>query len=392
MRVAYCTPMRLERDGVGIYSRELAACLSSRCLLEHFPLDNAPHDRSHFRRMAEAVNRCDVLHLEHNFNFFKVRLYPFRDGFRDFMRSVTIPRLVVYHELFDRIPPYVPPAADTALKRARNALVAAAVGAARPLANAVWLPAYNRDLFSLPERVVVHTGFRAEIVRRFAPGARVTVVPHPVYPARTIGDGTSAGLRLPFAPDDVVLTVFGFIERRKDYLGVLEALLRLPPRCKLLVAGGCHDEKESASGDSTFGRMTAFIRAHRLEGRVHLAGFCPDEAIPALMAATDIVVAPFTEDHSSGSINMGLAYSRPVIAYRTLLTEEMNRNGAGLVLVRGREELLSALLRASAEPGRMADAVARGGDYRVRYGFPAAAARFAGMYEEMAGGRAPISP
>jgi hypothetical protein len=180
-----------------------------------------------------------------------------------------------------------------------------------------------------------------------------------------------------------VLTIFGFIDRRKDYIGVLSALLRMPERFRLLVAGGSHGEEESALSSSPYGEMTAFLRANRMKERVRITGYCPESLIPEIMKATDIVIAPFTQDHSSGSINMGIAYSRPVVAYRTKLTEEMNRNGAGLLLVEGRGDLPEMLRRLETDAPLRDTAIRRGREYKDRYDFPAAARRFVRWYEEM---------
>lgn len=383
MKVAYCTPMHVERDGIGAYSRELHASLSKLCALEPFPLDKERHGTNHFREMAEAVNRCDILHLEHSSNFFKVPFFPFREGYRDFLRRVKVPRLVVYHEPVDRTPVYFSHGAGTFAGRVGNALLYAARAAARPFADAWLIPRYNREIFSLPERVVVHTQFHAGLVKRFAPDARVMVSPHPVYVPRENPKAAVPDLRIPFGNEDVVLTVFGFIERRKDYLGILKAMRRLPARYKLLIAGGCHDEREMGSPVSVYGEMTAFARKNGLLNRMHVTGFFPDGAIPDIIAATDAVVAPFTMDHSSGSINIGIAYSKPVIAYRTLLTGEMNSNGAGILEIGGPEELVSLLLEEDGKPERFRGAVNRGSEYRARYGFPATAEKYLRWYEDL---------
>jgi len=382
MKVAFASPIRLERDGVASYSRELSRELAALCSLEHIPLDADPHGKDHYRRLAEAVNRCDVLHVEHTHAFFKKPLYPFREAFRALLRQVEVPRLVVYHEPLEKIPANYPPGGGNLLGRAKNAVLFAAVVTAQPAANRFWLPWYNREIYSLPERVVVHTEYRAEQVRSFAPDAAVLVLPHPVYLPKGDGAGEEPGFRSPFPEGSVVLTVFGFIDRRKDYIGVLRALLEMPERYRLLVAGGSHGE-ESASSSSPHGEMTAFIRANRLEERVRITGYCPDSLIPGIMGATDIVIAPFIRDHSSGSINMGIAYSRSVVAYRTKLTEEMNRNGAGLLLVQGRADLPDMLRRLETDAPLRDTAIRRGREYRDRHDFSAAARRFVRWYEEM---------
>lgn len=380
--VAFASPLGLARDGVGIYCRELVAHLSTLCRLVHFPLDHATHGLAHFRSMAKEASRCDVLHVEHTHGFFRVPFYPFREGFFEFLRRVRIPRVVVYHEPLERIPVYFPPGERTAAGVARRLLRYAAVAAAAGAAERFWLPGYNRRIFSLPERVVVHTDYRAAMVRRFAPEARVCVVRHPVYEPRSC-EGGSGDFRPSFPEGSVVVTVFGFIDHRKDYIGVLDALRRLPARFCLLVAGGCHEEAEMRSPRSPYGRLMAYARRHGLEERVQVTGFCPDSVVPAVMAATDIVVCPFLSDHSSGSINMALAYGRPVVAYRTLLTDEMAREGAGLILVEKGPELASALDTCVRDRRLLSDAVARGAGYRERNSFQAAAGRIAGIYREV---------
>lgn len=383
MKVAFASPIRLERDGVASYSRELSRELAVLCSLEHIPLDTDPHDKDHYRRLAETVNGCEVLHVEHTHAFFKKPFYPFREGFRSFLRQVKIPRLVVYHEPLEKIPASDPPGGGALPGRVKHAALFAAVATARPAANRFWLPWYNREIYSLPERVVVHTKYRAEQVRSFASDANVLVMSHPVYLPKDGGAKEEPGFLPPFPEGSVVLTVFGFINRRKDYIGVLSALLGLPERYRLLVAGGSHEEEESAASSSPCGEMKAFLRANRLEERVRITGYCPDSRIPGIMEATDIVIAPFTQDHSSGSINMGIAYSRPVVAYKTMLTEEMNANGAGLLLVEGRGGLPDMLRRLETDASLRESAVNRGREYKDRYGFPAAARQFARWYEAM---------
>jgi len=375
--------MGVERDGIGEYSRQLHASLSRMCRLEPFPLDREVHRRSHYREMAESVNRCDLLHLEHSSNFFKVPLFPFRDGYRDFLRRVRVPRVVVYHEPVDRVPIYPPHLADTRAERWVNAVKYAGKRMLRPVIDRYLIPQYNAEIFSLPERVVVHAGFHAELVRRFAPGANVTVSPLPV-PDLAGPDGSAGGEPfLPFGEGDRVMTVLGFIESRKDYIGLLRALARLPERYKLLVAGGCQFAREAESPASTYGKMMRFMEENGLRGRVHVTGFFPGSAFPRIVAATNVFLVPFLIDHCSASITTGAASSLPVIAYRTLLTEEMNRNGAGLIEVSGWEEIPGVVLASEKDPSIYGESVRMGGRYKERCSYPATAARFGELYREL---------
>ena len=389
MKVAFCSPIHLPRDGVAIPARELVHHMSGLCNVVHFPLDHGIHDLAHYRRLAKDINKCDLLHVEHTHSFFKLPLYPFREAFLGFLQTVTIPRLVVYHEPVEKVPVYFPHGGGGVTDRMNRTIKYCATVAAEPFANAFWLPWYNRKIFSIPEKVVVHTEYRAAMVWRYAPSARISVIPAPVYGPKMRDEEKDAEYPLPFQEGDVVSTVFGFIDRRKDYLGVMRALLQLPERYKLIVAGGCFNEEEYKIPSSPYGRLMEFARGHGLADRVHVTGFCPDWAIPKIMAVSDIVIAPFLQDHSSGSINMGLAYSRPVIAYRTLLTEEMNRNGAGLLLMEGKENLAEAILAAQADRPGLARATDMGSAYCRKYGFPAQAIQFNQWYEELLASKPP---
>lgn len=384
MKVAFASPRGVERDGIGAYSRDLSLNLSNLCRLEFFDLDHATRSTAHFRRMADAINRCDLLHVEHNYCYFN-ELIPFREAFRDFLRRVTIPRLVVYHEIVDRIGPIqMPGVSGFPAEKAKQALLYGAKVIARPVVNQWWLPRYNREIFSIPEKVVVHSDFHAEIVERFAPGVRPVVMPLPVPGYRKHPNVDESPAQIPFGGDDIVLTIFGFINRRKDYLGVLQALARMPQKYKLLIAGGPHDERDLRSSATPLGQVLEFIQANGLEDRVHITGFFPESHLPAILEATRVIIAPFSEEHCSASINIGLAYSKPVVAYATRLTREMNRNGAGFLEVEGAEWIPPLLRAAEMDPALFEIALGKGHEYRAKYGFPMAAEKFVVLYKRMA--------
>jgi glycosyltransferase involved in cell wall biosynthesis len=253
----------------------------------------------------------------------------------------------------------------------------------RPVIDRYLIPRYNAAIFSRPERVVVHSGFHADLVRRFAPGAHVTVSPLPVPDMTRIEGPANAEPIHPFAEGDRVMTILGFVESRKDYIGVLRALTLLPARFKLLVAGGCPFAREAESPASTYGKMMRFAKENGLRDRVHVTGFFPDSALPRIVAATNVFLVPFLVNHCSASITTGAASSLPVIAYRTMLTGEMNRNGAGIIEVSGWEEIPGIVLAAEKDPSVYGESVGMGERYREKHSYHATAVRFVELYREL---------
>lgn len=135
--------------------------------------------------------------------------------------------------------------------------------------------------------------------------------------------------------DDIVnLTIFGFVSAYKGYRTAIQSLCVLPDRFRLTIAGGKHP---GAINDKTLDDIHCFLRTGRwpaqdnaqppvpaeqlaaLRNRVRITGYLSAPEVEELMAATDIVLAPYTAAGPSGSGALGMSLSRgmPIIATGT---------------------------------------------------------------------------
>jgi glycosyltransferase involved in cell wall biosynthesis len=170
----------------------------------------------------------------------------------------------------------------------------------------------NRLHFMRPafRRLLVHTQSDAEKLAAMGIQAgRIRIVRHGVPPAPNLPDPIEAKRELGLE-GKFVLTIFGFLSRKKGHLTAIEAMRHLPEEVTLLIAGGRHPSDRSGFPD-----MLERIAAERsLEGRVRVTGYLAREAVATTMAATDLVLAPFTESSGSGSLAMAFACGKPIVA------------------------------------------------------------------------------
>lgn len=171
----------------------------------------------------------------------------------------------------------------------------------------------------------------------------------------------------------VTLTIFGFVSRYKGYGEAVEALQYLPENYRLVIAGGPHPRN---ARDMTFETIKALNHP-----RIEMTGWLEDADIPAVMARTDIVLAPYHETGpaGSGAVTWGIAYGRPVIATETLTFQDIQRETECFALVppRNAKALAAMILEVANNPSKRDDLCARGLAYAARYSW-------AGMARELA--------
>lgn len=115
-----------------------------------------------------------------------------------------------------------------------------------------------------------------------------------------------------FTPGDVVLltlTRLSAKDRYKGYEFVLEAMMNLTAthkNIKYLLAGGSSDDEKVF--------LKKLIQKHSLQDNVILAGYIPDEDLPALFSMADVYVMPSTKEGFGIVFIEAMYYSLPVIA------------------------------------------------------------------------------
>jgi len=306
LRVVMFTPWR-ERCGIREYSQHLIAGLRALPEIGDVRIVEAPSDPARgaltaLRRFSSDARRwqalgremnagpdgqpADVAHVQHQYFFFG-GVAPHKNHARAFLDAVRVPLVMTVHEI------------------------------ARPAPNA---PALERHAIALTNRanflhpalrqLIAHTEpDRQALMALGAAPERVHVMMHPVPPALPMPPSEEARRALGLEGKRVV-TLFGFLSARKGHFLALAALRELPADVALLFAGDRHPDDHT----DYVSRLRAQITADGLEDRVVITGFLPDAQIPAVMAATDVAIAPFTQSSGSGSLTYLLAYARPIVA------------------------------------------------------------------------------
>ena len=273
IRVTMVSPSRAE-CGVSDYTKYLTDELKARVDLLGVV------DPTDYRG---ATDGADIVHIQHQYFFFG-GIAPWKNRFRSFARTLTTAAVMTVHEFVE---PAGPPHVRAAIRIT------------------------NRFQFRHPRirRLIVHTAFdRLRMAASGFDGGRIEVIRHGVPPRPALpskGDAKrSVGLEGRF-----VLTLFGFLSRRKGHGIAIEAMRDLPSDAILLLAGGRHPDDRSDYAVM----IEKMIAAENLSGQVRTMGYLQPADVAAVMAATDLVVAPFTETSGSGSLALAFACGKPVL-------------------------------------------------------------------------------
>lgn len=293
MRVSFATTWD-SKCGVANYSRSLVTALKKHADVEVVSLD--PENMTSPVRLAGALNAGDIAHIQHQYPFFGGMAFH-RNWLRHILRRLVVPLVVTVHELDLG-------ESDSPLVRTYKR----------------W---FNRSLFNAMEvdRILVHTDeYQEKLEGLGIETDRIEVIPMgvPELPPPPIASRI-AKVRLGLTGKKVV-TIFGFVVRRKGYEVALDSLRKWPPDTVLLIAGGPHP------GDHTgyFDGLKERIASSGLSERVLVSGYLPEDDIPTIMAATDLVLAPFTSMSSSWSIMHAMAYGKPIVASDLRPAREIN--------------------------------------------------------------------
>ena len=119
------------------------------------------------------------------------------------------------------------------------------------------------------------------------------------------------------APDDLLISYFGFLNESKGGLVLVEALARLVQQgipARLVMIGGragASDPTNWAYGE----RVDAFIAQQGLADRVHWTGFVDDQTVSAYFYASDLTALPYLDGVSlrRGTLMAALAHGRAIV-------------------------------------------------------------------------------
>lgn len=270
-----------EGGGVRRYGRIIADAAGARDDLDPREVDAGERDASR-ARLEEAgrqLSGCAVVHLQWKPADWGGGLGAF-GRLRAFARGCSRPMVVTLHDVWAR-------------------------GGMRER----WL---DSDVLALrwlgrsAARLVVHSDEERRRLEGFVPAEKVALVPHFVE-ERVMADAHASRTALGLAGKRV-MTLLGFMVRRKGYRLTIEALPLLPDDVVALFAGGPIPGREARADE-----LRAHAESLGVGDRVVITGYVADERLDQTLAATHVAICPFRDLSASGSLSTWISTGHPIV-------------------------------------------------------------------------------
>jgi glycosyltransferase involved in cell wall biosynthesis len=272
-----------ERSGVRRYGRILAEEMARRGDLEVVEVDAGARDASlaDLRRAGRALRETDVVHLQ-----WKLADWGSRTGglprTEIVLRGARRPAVVTLHDVWER----------------RGAWARHVSPAALGL----------RRLGGRAARVVVHLEEERRRLDGLIAAERVVVVPHFVEERGPL-PGQAEAARAIGLEGRRIVTLLGYVVKRKGHALVIDALRHLPDDVVALFVGSVIEGRDHVAQ-----ALEARARALGVAERVRFCGFVPDDSLPLYLAATDVALCPFSDMSASGALSTWISSGRPIVA------------------------------------------------------------------------------
>ncbi len=186
---------------------------------------------------------------------------------------------------------------------------------------------YAKRIAELADAVIVHLETQRDILRRLGiPAEKINVIPHGSELIKVDQIESRKKLGLPL--DAKLMLMFGFIKPHKCLHVVIEAMptiLEKVPNAILFVAGGLAPTAPPEH-QAYVQRIEKQISELGIQAHVILPNkFFPNEDVPHLFGAVDVVLFPYYEEDrsASGSFHLALGAGKPIVASRIPKFEEL---------------------------------------------------------------------
>ncbi|MFV2061886.1 MAG: glycosyltransferase family 4 protein [Chloroflexota bacterium] len=281
LRVGYLHGGR-ERSGLRRYSRIIADEAASRSDLEVIEADLSGRGASlsELRRTARRLHRADVVHLQ-----WKLADWDPRWGgiprMEVVLQSLRRPLVVTMHDVFERE------------GRWERQFSPAAIGLRRLARGA--------------RRLVVHSDEERHRLAGLVPRDKLELVPHFVEIRPALRDRGAARKSLGLEGRRVV-TLLGYITKRRGHRLVIDALAELPADVVALFVGSTIEGREHIRGE-----LEEHAQRIGVAHRVRFMGYVSDAQLEEVLAATDVALCPFRRMSASGALATWISSGRPIV-------------------------------------------------------------------------------
>jgi len=180
----------------------------------------------------------------------------------------------------------------------------------------------------LADQVIVHLESQRAILTRLGiPPKKVRIIPHGTELMDEDKEASRNKLGLP--RNAKILLMFGFVKKHKCLHIILEALVDISKKFKdvyLFVAGGLAPTASQKDRDYAKYVSKRIAELGLQKNVIYPNRFFPNEDVPYLFGASDIVLFPYYEEDrsTSGSFHLAIGAKRSVIASRIPKFEELS--------------------------------------------------------------------
>jgi len=290
-----------------------------------------PTDALELKRAAKLLSACALVQLQFNKRIWGFDLKSLSGrrahlwNLRTFLRHCQAPIAVTLHDLYfekDDLEPLSVPERRTALR-----------ALARIISTMLWKigeafegnRAIARQLVATASVAFVSTREELRRLGKITDTQHVRVIPLLVEHRCIDIDPSKARAELGLS-NKLVITILGFLIRRKGYELVVEAMKQLRPKFYAVFAGG-----PAPGGEAYAKELQAHIETAGLCDHIRITGFIPDREMQLYLRATHLAVLPFTAVSASSSLSTWISSGGPILTSELSQFLDFNEIEAGAI-------------------------------------------------------------
>jgi glycosyltransferase involved in cell wall biosynthesis len=303
----------------------------------------------------DALNRADVVIVQHEYGIYDG---PDGESIVEVLENINRPTIVVAHTVLEHPTPHQRSVLEAVVRAADTVVVMTEAG-----------------------RVRLCTGFDVD-------ARKISVIPH--------GAAVSDAVRLEDSKERPKLLTWGLLGPGKGIEWAIDALAMVDdirPRPQYIVAGKTHPKVKEYEGDVYRDMLMQRAKDRRVDV-VFDDKYRTVAALSQLISESTMVILPYDspDQVTSGVLVDAIAAGRPVIATAFPHAVELLSSGAGIVVPRRDPEALADAIRtALTTPGMVRAMASEARRLAPELAWPAIAARYAALGEELLDNRAPLS-
>jgi len=275
--------------------------------------------RKDISRQVLALPQASLVHVQYaDFSWNGTRIC--EDLYELFSRKCRIPLVLTVHEH-----PWLRAEHETDKARTLADRAFALIAGYRRLPSSISLEILRRH-----RAIHVHHAWhKALLVSSGVPASIIRVEPNFIPDCKASPDQIAVFKRRFELDGKRIIAAAGFVFERKRYERLLDLLPDLPSDTVLCVLGGANGRPS----EQYLATLNDRAKALGVSSRFVVTGYLPEAEMNAGLQAADVFAAPYGEVTSSGSVARCIGSGAPIVAWKCQTFDELEANGAGLVVV-----------------------------------------------------------